>query len=169
VHPRFSTPHVALISYGAAGILIGLLGQAGANIRGAYDMLVAMGVITYFIPYLSIWGGRRMQSQPPPPASFRLPGGKRAIVALACIGFLSTACTIVLSLFCGGRRASHPYASQNRDHDACAASGRRCNLSLKPPRAAIRYRRLMKEGPPVSIYLKGPTHETIPRRAAGFV
>ena len=40
-----------------------------------------------------------MQSQPPPPAPFRLPGSKRAIVALACIGFLSTACTIVLSLF----------------------------------------------------------------------
>jgi hypothetical protein len=40
-----------------------------------------------------------MQSQPLPPASFRLPGGTRTIVALACIGFLSTACTIVLSLF----------------------------------------------------------------------
>ncbi|HEY1804474.1 MAG TPA: APC family permease [Terracidiphilus sp.] len=100
VHPRFSTPHVALISYGAAGILFGLLGQAGASVRGAYDMLVAMGVITYFIPYLFLFASAvRMQSQPPPPASFRLPGGTRTIVALACIGFLSTACTIVLSLF----------------------------------------------------------------------
>ncbi|HZD44597.1 MAG TPA: hypothetical protein VE109_00825, partial [Acidobacteriaceae bacterium] len=41
----------------------------------------------------------RIQSQPLPPASFRLPGGPHTIVALACIGFLSTACTIVLSLF----------------------------------------------------------------------
>lgn len=100
LHPRFSTPHVALISYGAAGIIIGLLGQAGASVRGAYDMLVAMGVITYFIPYLFLFASAvRMQSQPPPPASFRLPGGTRTIIALACIGFLSTACTIVLSLF----------------------------------------------------------------------
>ena len=92
--------YVALISYGAAGILFGLLGQAGASVRGAYDMLVAMGVITYFIPYLFLFASAvRMQSQPPPPASFRLPGGTRTIVALASIGFLSTACTIVLSLF----------------------------------------------------------------------
>jgi amino acid transporter len=56
VHPRFSTAHVALVSYGALGILIGLLGQAGASIRGAYDMLVAMGVITYFIPHLFLFG-----------------------------------------------------------------------------------------------------------------
>jgi amino acid transporter len=100
VHPRFSTPYVALISYGAAGIFFGLLGQAGASVRGAYDMLVAMAVITYFIPYLFLFASAvRMQSQPLPLGSFRLPGGKRTIVALACIGFLSTACTIVLSLF----------------------------------------------------------------------
>jgi amino acid transporter len=100
VHPRFSTPYVALISYGAAGMLFGLLGQAGASVKGAYDMLVAMGVITYFIPYLFLFASAiRIQSQPLPPASFRLPGGPRTIVALACIGFLSTACTIVLSLF----------------------------------------------------------------------
>jgi glutamate:GABA antiporter len=100
IHPRFSTPYVALISYGAAGMLFGLLGQAGASVRGAYDMLVAMAVITYFIPYLFLFASAvRMQSQPPPPASFRMPGGTRTIVTLACIGFLSTACTIVLSLF----------------------------------------------------------------------
>jgi amino acid transporter len=100
VHPRFSTPHVALMSYGAAGILFGVLSQAGASVRGAYDMLVAMGVITYFIPYLFLFASAvRMQSQPLPPASFRLPGGNRTINVLACIGFLSTACTIVLSLF----------------------------------------------------------------------
>jgi amino acid transporter len=106
VHPRFSTPYVALISYGAAGILFGLLGQAGASVRGAYDMLVAMAVITYFIPYLFL-SAVRMQSQPLPPASFRLPGGKRTIIALASTGLLSTACTIVLSLF-PAEDDSHP-------------------------------------------------------------
>ena len=100
VHPRFHTPHVALMSYGAAGILFGVLSQAGASVRGAYDMLVAMGVITYFIPYLFLFASAvRIQSQPLPPASFRLPGGKRTIIVLAYIGLLSTACTIVLSLF----------------------------------------------------------------------
>jgi amino acid transporter len=100
IHPRFSTPHVALISYGAAGILFALLGQAGASVRGAYDMLVAMSVITYFIPYLFLFASAvRAQGQPPPLGAFRLPGGKRTIVVLACVGFVSTGCTIVLSLF----------------------------------------------------------------------
>ena len=100
VHPRFGTPHVALISYGAAGIVFGLLGQAGSSVRGAYDMLVAMGVITYFIPYLFLFASAvRVQGQPLPEGAFCLPGGKRTIIPLACVGFLSTTCTIVLSLF----------------------------------------------------------------------
>jgi amino acid transporter len=100
VHPRFGTPYVALIFYGAAGILFGLLGEAGSNVRGAYDMLVSMGVITYFIPYLFLFASAiRAQKEPPPAEAFRIPGGRRTLVPLACVGILSTACTIVLSLF----------------------------------------------------------------------
>ena len=29
-----------------------LLGQAGTTVRGAYDVLVSMGVISLFLPYL---------------------------------------------------------------------------------------------------------------------
>jgi amino acid transporter len=111
VHPRFGTPHVALIAYGSAGILFGLLGQAGSSVRGAYDMLVAMGVITYFIPYLFLFTSAiRLQAQPLPEGAFRLPGGKRTIVPLACLGFLSTACAIVLSLF-PAEDDAHPTAT----------------------------------------------------------
>ncbi|WP_348265003.1 APC family permease [Telmatobacter sp. DSM 110680] len=100
IHSRFGTPYVAIISYGAAGILFGLLGQAGASIHGAYDMLVSMAVITYFIPYLFLFASAiRLQNQPLPEGSLRLPGGRRTIIPLAYVGLLSTACTIVLSLF----------------------------------------------------------------------
>ena len=100
VHPRFQTPHVALISYGAAGVGFGLLGQAGTNVRGAYDMLVAMAVITYFIPYLTLFASAiRLQAQPLPENKLRFPGRKRITILLASVGLLSTACTIVLSLF----------------------------------------------------------------------
>lgn len=111
VHPRFRTPHVAIISYGVAGIVFGLLGQAGTTVRGAYDMLVAMAVITYFIPYLFLFASAiRLQAQPRPEGAFRLPGGKRTIIVLACVGFLSTACTIVLSLF-PAEDDAHPTAT----------------------------------------------------------
>jgi amino acid transporter len=111
IHPRFSTPHVALISYGAAGILFGLLGQAGTSIHSAYDMLVSMAVITYFIPYLFLFASAiRLQQQPLPDGAFRLPGGRRTIVPLACLGLVSTACTIVLSLF-PAEDDAHPTAT----------------------------------------------------------
>lgn len=111
IHPRFRTPHVALISYGAAGIFFGLLGQTGTSIYGAYDMLVSMAVITYFIPYLFLFASAiRLQGQPLPEGAFRLTGGHRTIIPLACLGMVSTACTIVLSLF-PAEDDAHPTAT----------------------------------------------------------
>jgi amino acid transporter len=100
VHPRWNTPYIALISYGAVAILFGLLGEAGSSVEGAYDMLVSMGVITYFIPYLFLFASMiRLQSRPSPASALRLPGGKWTAIPLAAIGLTSTGCTIVLSLF----------------------------------------------------------------------
>jgi amino acid transporter len=111
IHPRFGTPYVAIISYGAAGMLFGLLSQAGTSIRGAYDMLVSMAVITYFIPYLFLFASAiRLQAQPLPEGVVRLPGGRRTMIPLACMGLLSTACTIVLSLF-PAEDDAHPTAT----------------------------------------------------------
>jgi amino acid transporter len=111
IHPRFGTPYIAIIFYGAAGILFGLLGQAGASIHGAYDMLVSMAVITYFIPYLFLFASAiKLQAEPLPAGSFRLPGGKWTVISLAYVGLLSTACTIVLSLF-PAEDDAHPTAT----------------------------------------------------------
>jgi amino acid transporter len=100
IHPRWKTPYVSLISYGLAGILFGLLSQAGTSVRGTYDLLVSMSVITYFIPYLFLFAAMiRLQSRSSPPGAIRLPGGKRFAIPLACMGFFSTTAAIILSLF----------------------------------------------------------------------
>jgi glutamate:GABA antiporter len=100
IHPRWKTPYVAIISYGLAGILFGLLSQAGTSVKGAYDLLVSMSVITYFIPYLFLFASMiRLQSRSSPPDAIRLPGGKRFAIPLACVGLFSTTATIILSLF----------------------------------------------------------------------
>jgi glutamate:GABA antiporter len=100
IHPRWKTPYIAIVSYGLAGMLFGLLSQAGTSVRGAYDMLVSMGVITYFIPYLFLFAAMiRLQSAPYLPGTIRLPGGKRVAIPLACVGFFSTSAAIILSLF----------------------------------------------------------------------
>ena len=100
IHPRWKTPYVAIFSYGLAGIVFGLLSQAGTSVKGAYDMLVSMGVITYFIPYLFLFAAMiRLQGRPSPPDTIRLPGGRSFATLLACVGLFSTTVTIILSLF----------------------------------------------------------------------
>jgi glutamate:GABA antiporter len=100
IHPRWKTPYVAVISYGLAGIVFGLLSQAGTSVKGAYDLLVAMSLIAYFIPYLFVFASMiRLQSRPAPSGALRLPGGKRVAIPLACVGFISTFAAIILSMF----------------------------------------------------------------------
>jgi amino acid transporter len=100
IHPRWKTPYVAILSYGLAGILFGLFSQAGTSVKGTYEMLVSMTVITYFIPYLFLFAAMvRLQSRPFAPGVLRLPGGKRVAIPLACLGFFSTFAAILLSLF----------------------------------------------------------------------
>ena len=45
LHPRFHTPHVALLVQAAISVVFVVLGQAGTSVRGAYDVLVSMSII----------------------------------------------------------------------------------------------------------------------------
>ncbi len=100
IHTRWKTPYVAVISYGVAGMLFGLLSQVGTSVRGAYDMLVSMTVITYFIPYLFLFAAMiRLQGRPSAPEAIRLPWGRRLAIPLASLGFFSTMAAILLALF----------------------------------------------------------------------
>jgi amino acid transporter len=102
IHSRWKTPYVALIFYGLAGILFGVLSQAGTSVKSTYDLLVSMSLITYFIPYLFVFAAMiRLQSRPAPAGALRLPGGKRVAIPLACVGFFSTTAAIILSAFPG--------------------------------------------------------------------
>lgn len=52
LHPRWGTPHLALLVAAGGAALFTCLGQAGTTVKGAYDVLVSLGVISYFIPYV---------------------------------------------------------------------------------------------------------------------
>jgi glutamate:GABA antiporter len=99
LHSRWRTPWVALLLQAAIGALFAFLGQAGTSVKGAYDVLVSMGVITYFVPYLYLFAAMiKLQSEPAGDDVIRVPGGKPAAYSLASIGLLTTSATIVLSL-----------------------------------------------------------------------
>jgi amino acid transporter len=99
-HPRWGTPAAALAVQGVGAALVVLLGQMGASVRGAYDVLVSMGVITYFIPFLLMFAAMiRLQTEPAPEGTRRVPGGRPVATLLASLGLLTTAVSIVLAAF----------------------------------------------------------------------
>jgi glutamate:GABA antiporter len=67
LHPRWGTPHVAILTQSTACTVFLLAMQAGQSLRAGYQLLVDMTVITYFIPFLYLFGaawriGRRFSA-----------------------------------------------------------------------------------------------------------
>jgi amino acid transporter len=111
IHSRYRTPWIAIAAYGIAGVIVALLGQAGTTVRGAYNVLVSMSVISLFIPYLFLFSAMiRMQSRPAPIEAHRVPGGRPMAILLASIGLISTAATIILSAIPGTDETNKPLA-----------------------------------------------------------
>jgi amino acid transporter len=99
LHPRWKTPWVSLLTQFFLGVVFIFLGQAATSVKGAYDVLVSMGVITYFIPYLYLFAAMiKLQREPAGAEVIRVPGGKNVAKLVAIVGFLTTAMTIALSL-----------------------------------------------------------------------
>jgi glutamate:GABA antiporter len=111
VHKRYRTPWVAIAAYGGAGIVLSLLGQAGTTVRGAYNVMVSMSVITLFLPYLFLFSAMiRLQKKPAGPEVRRVPGGRPVAIALAVLGLMSTVGTIILSTIPGSEETNKPLA-----------------------------------------------------------
>jgi glutamate:GABA antiporter len=99
LHPRYGSPHVSLLTQAAIAAAFIFLGQAGTTVKGAYDVLVSMAIISYFIPYLLMFASMiRLQREPAPPDAIRVPGGRPVAVTLAGVGFVTTSVSIVLAL-----------------------------------------------------------------------
>lgn len=80
LHPRHGTPHVAMLSQGAACTMFLLLLQTGENLRAAYQLLVNMTVVAYFIPFLYLFATAWKYGQ-------RLAGFCGAVVIVAGLVF----------------------------------------------------------------------------------
>ncbi len=99
IHPRWGTPYVALLVQAACGVIFIVLGQAGTSVYGAYEVLVSMGIISYFIPYLFVFASLiRLQREPAAPDIMRIPGGKPVATVLGALGFTTTLITIIFSV-----------------------------------------------------------------------
>lgn len=99
VHPKWGTPHVALLVQAICGAIFIALSQAGTSVYGAYEVLVSMGIITYFVPYLFVFAALiRLQREPVAAGTIRIPGGRPVATALGALGFMTTLVTIIFSM-----------------------------------------------------------------------
>lgn len=107
LHERYRTPHVALVVQGLAATLLFLasvfvsLWDEQTSVQGAYDILVNLTILIYFVPYLYLfaaWIRLRLAASPgvPDADAVTIPGGIAGVWAAAGCGFLATLLAIGL-------------------------------------------------------------------------
>ena len=102
IHPRWKTPYISiLIQAGISGAIL-LLSQVNATVIGAYQFLVDMSVILYFIPFLYMYGAViKLAYRPDRDAagkSVLVPGGKTGIWIAGSLAFLITIGAMALAM-----------------------------------------------------------------------
>ncbi len=100
--PRTGAPTTAIIVQTVAVIALVALSQAGASVRGAYDFLVSMGVLSYTIPFVFLFVVYLIvQGRAAPADAWTAPGGSRTARLIGAVGLVVTlsaiACTLVPS------------------------------------------------------------------------
>lgn len=102
LHPRWQTPHVALLASGMVTSVLVLLALAGATVGDAYQVLVDMTVTLTFIPIAYMfaafavlrWGCGCQDST----GVMRVPGGRLGLMLVCTSGLLSTLVAIGCAL-----------------------------------------------------------------------
>jgi amino acid transporter len=101
IHPRWKTPYIAiLIQAGISGVIL-VFSQYNSTIVEAYQFLVDMAVILYFIPFLYMYAAAiKLAYRPDRSANNQtvlVPGGKVGIWITGTLGFLITLGSMVLA------------------------------------------------------------------------
>ena len=101
IHPRWRTPHISiLVQAGVSGAVL-LASQINETMEGAYQGLIDVAVILYFIPFLYMYAAaiklagredRRTSAN-----TVLIPGGKLGVWIAGGLGFAVTLASILLS------------------------------------------------------------------------
>ena len=111
IHPRWGTPHVAFLWQAVFATGFILLAQAGSTVAGAYQILISMSIISYFMPYLFTFVAvLRVQRLPAGPEVIRPPGGRVTAIVLASVGLTVTAASMLLACVPDAAEPNKPLA-----------------------------------------------------------
>jgi amino acid transporter len=99
LHPVYGSPTVAIMSQAVIAGVCAVLGQAGTSVKGAYDVLVDMTVITTLLPFIMLFGSAiRLSAGARAPGETRIPGGRLTVVACSLVGLGTTLGAIGLAM-----------------------------------------------------------------------
>ena len=101
IHPRWKTPYISiLIQAGISGVIL-VFSQLGATVVEAYQFLVDMAVILYFIPFLYMYAAviklRNRPDRKDNEHAVLVPGGKAGVWIAGLLGFFITALSMALA------------------------------------------------------------------------
>jgi amino acid transporter len=110
IHPRWHTPHISiLVQAGISGAVL-LLSQINETMQGAYQGLIDVAVILYFIPFLYMYAAAiKLAGRADRTANHRavlIPGGKPGVWVISGLAFLVTLAGIVFSAIPPGEVAN---------------------------------------------------------------
>jgi len=100
-HPRWGTPHVALITQGTVVTFLMIAAVAEATIEEAYIMLLDMSIILYFIPFLYMFAALpvlRRKAAGNNKGVRLVPGGNAGVWLCSALGFSATLLSVVLAM-----------------------------------------------------------------------
>ncbi len=100
--PRTGAPVTAIAVQTVIVAVIVVLSQAGDTLKGAYDFLVAMSVLSYTLPFLFLFAVfLTVQTKSAPAHAWRTPGGRAVALCVGGVGLIATIgavlCTLVPS------------------------------------------------------------------------
>jgi len=102
IHPKWHTPWVSILVQAVISGVVLLVSQISESVRGAYDGLVSITIIIYFIPFLYMFAAViKLVNRPDRrtnPHAVLIPGGKIGVWLTAGIGFLIALACMVISL-----------------------------------------------------------------------
>jgi len=100
-HPKWGTPHVALIAQGVVVTLLMMAAVTESTIEEAYIMLLDMSIILYFIPFLYMFAAlpalRRKAAGNNAGISL-VPGGNAGVWLCSGLGFAATLLSMALAM-----------------------------------------------------------------------
>jgi amino acid transporter len=101
IHPKWKTPYISILIQAVISAAILWLSQKNSTVIGAYQFLVSMSVILYFIPFLYMYAaGIKLAHRPDREADGHgvlVPGGKPGMWIAGSLAFLITLGSMVLA------------------------------------------------------------------------